>query len=172
MGTPYIGEIKMFAGNFAPEGWAFCMGQLLPISENDALFALIGTTYGGDGQNTFALPNLCGRVPVHMGQGPGISQYYQMGEMLGVEQVALTANQLASHQHSLAVTTAQASSNDPAGRMLAAAGAEVYGPLGNTVDMSSQGVGTGGGSQPHENMQPYLCINYIISLYGIFPSQT
>lgn len=172
MGSPYIGEIRMFGGSFGPNGWALCQGQLMAISENETLFNLIGTTYGGDGQETFALPNLCGRVPIHMGQGPGITQNYQIGEMAGVESVTLTVNQLAPHQNSLGIATAQASSNDPAGRVLAAAGAEVYGPDGGTVNMAAQGVGASGGSQPHENMQPYLVINYIISLYGVFPSQT
>lgn len=164
MAQPYIGEIRMFAGNFAPAGWQFCEGQLLPISENETLFQLIGTTYGGDGESTFALPDLRGRVPIHQGNG------FILAETGGAEEITLTVNQIPSHQHHLGVTTAQASSNDPTGKVLAASAAEVYGPAGATVNMHTNGIGTGGGSQPHDNMQPYLCINHIISLFGIFPS--
>jgi microcystin-dependent protein len=175
MGQPYIGEIRMFGGNFAPAGWMFCEGQLLPISENDAMFTLIGTTYGGDGEETFALPDLRGRLPIHQGTGPGLTNRV-LAEAAGVEAVTLTTQQIPSHTHAMLGSTNLATANEltdniPAS-MVAAGTQSAYGvdaPLGN-LDAST--VTPVGGSQPHDNFQPYLCVNFIISLFGIFPSQT
>lgn len=170
----------MFGGSFAPAGWAFCQGQLMPISENDALFVLLGTTYGGDGQSTFGLPDLRGRVPIHMGQGPGIMQSYQLGEAAGVESVTLTTQQIPAHNHpATAVTGTAANSAAPGGKVLAdealalaQATADLYLAFGGTQSaLAPNTIGPTGGSQPHDNMQPYLTLNYIISLYGVFPSQ-
>lgn len=165
MSVPYIGEIRMFAGNFAPEGWQFCAGQLLPISEYDALFNLIGTTYGGDGQFTFALPNLCGRVPVHPGTG------FTQGEAAGTETVTLIASQIPLHTHTLRANVGFGDSFSPADGVLAESkgGVPRYAPTGG-VPMSGQAVSVAGGSQPHANMMPSVAVNYIISLFGIFPS--
>lgn len=172
MAQPYVGEIRMFAGNFAPAGWAFCEGQTLPISENEVLFQLIGTTYGGDGEQTFNLPNLASRVPIHMGTGPD-GTTYEMGEMAGVESVTLTPQQIPSHNHALVATTAIATQSSPSGNLLAQSSAmDLYIEDVPNVALSPQSIGPAGGSQPHENMQPFLCINFIISLFGIFPSQT
>jgi microcystin-dependent protein len=170
---PYVGEIRMFAGNFPPVGWEFCWGQTLPISENDVLFQLIGTTYGGDGQETFALPDLRGRVPVHMGQGPGAGAYRQVGEMAGVEQVTLTPQQIPGHSH---VPVAGGSSGvraTPAGGVWAASPtARPYTDAAPDVALHPAALAPTGGSQPHDNMQPYLALDFIISLFGVFPSQT
>ena len=161
----------MFGGNFAPAGWMLCQGQLLPIAENETLFQLIGTTYGGDGQSTFALPNLSSRVPIHMGTGGGST--YVIGEAAGTENVTVTTPQLPLHTHSFLVSTQAAASTDPTGQTLAktATGQELYtlvqGPITN---MSPTALSQAGGNQPHENIQPYLAVNYIISLFGIFPS--
>jgi microcystin-dependent protein len=175
MSSPYIGEIRMFGGNFAPAGWAFCDGSLVAISQNDALFNLIGTTYGGDGQATFALPDLRGRLPLHQGQGTGLSNY-TLGETGGVEQVTLTVNQIPVHNHALnAASTGQVLS--PLNALPAVAtstqtGVEVYGPVAaNPTTFNNQTIAADGGSQPHSNFQPYLCVDFIISLFGIFPSQ-
>lgn len=173
MSSPYIGEIRMFAGNFAPVGWAFCNGAILPIDQNDALFNLIGTTYGGDGQTTFALPNLQSRVPVHVGPG------FALGQSGGVESVTLTTSQLPSHNHVVQSTTVAGDSFNPTGRVLANEG----GSGSNQVSLynnaptafqaiSPNTIGNAGGSQPHDNMVPFLGINFILSLFGIFPSQT
>lgn len=172
MPEPYVGEIRMFAGNFPPNGWAFCEGQTLPISENDVLFQLIGTTYGGDGEETFNLPNLASRIPIHMGTGPsGIT--YQIGEMAGTEQETLTTQQIPSHTHTLLGSAAAATTQQPENRMIATAQYQgYYDQMDNPVNMSAQAIGAAGGSQPHENTQPFLCINFIISLFGVFPSQT
>lgn len=172
MAQPYVGEIRMFGGNFAPAGWMMCEGQLLPISENETLFQLIGTTYGGDGQSTFALPDLRGRVPIHNGTGPdGIT--YQLAEQAGVEEVTLTVQQIPVHNHALLATTGLSDSASPNGRLLAeAAGPTLYIGDAPTVNMAASAISAVGGSQPHTNMQPYLCVTFIISLFGIFPSQT
>lgn len=167
MAQPYVGEIRMFGGNFAPAGWMFCEGQLLPISENETLFQLIGTTYGGDGESTFALPDLRGRLPVHQGNG------FILAETGGAEEITLTTQQIPIHNHALVA------SGDPADQISGANGilatpptlstyfaAAPDSPLNNTV------VTPVGGSQPHTNFQPYLCVNFIISLFGIFPSPT
>jgi microcystin-dependent protein len=171
MSQPYVGDIRIFGGNFAPVGWAFCDGRLLPISENETLFNLIGTVYGGDGQETFGLPDLRGRIPVHMGQGPGLSNYI-LGQMGGVENVTLTVNQIPNHNHSVGATGG-ATGTTPAGAVPAAvsAGARYYaGSPSSTVLMTNSGAA--GGSQPHDNMAPFLCVNFIIALFCVFPSET
>lgn len=166
MGQPYVGEIRMFAGNFAPQGWAFCAGQLLSISENETLFQLIGTTYGGDGQNTFGLPDLRSRIPIHQGSG------FLLAQTGGSESVTLTQNQMAAHTHALVASgdAAQLSAG-PDGSVIAAAGGTLlYSNAAPSVAMSPAGVGAAGGAQPHENVAPFLCVSFIISLFGIFPS--
>jgi microcystin-dependent protein len=175
MSNPYVGEIRMFGGSFAPAGWMFCDGQLLPISENETLFNLIGTTYGGDGQSTFALPDLRGRVPIHMGKNPTNSITYQIAEKAGEESVTLTVQQMTLHSHAFLGTTNQASAFAPSGQVPAVtqlASTTAYGTDNPLVALSSQAIGPAGGSQPHENLQPYLAINFIISLFGVFPTQT
>src|SRR5437868_3196235 len=167
MAQPYVGEIRMFAGNFAPAGWMFCEGQLLPISENETLFQLIGTTYGGDGQSTFALPDLRGRIPIHMGNG------FTLAETGGVETVTLTSAQLPTHTHELLATSSLASASGPADNVLAESTTlTAFNSSAPTVAMASGTGGSVGGSQPHDNFQPYLCLDFIISLFGIFPSPT
>jgi microcystin-dependent protein len=169
MSQPYVGEIRMFAGNFAPAGWMFCEGQLLPISENETLFQLIGTTYGGDGQATFALPDLRGRLPIHLGNGSALA------ETGGAEQVTLTTQQIPAHWHPLMATTGLASGTSPLNQVLASTQAATITPYGADapqVQLATSSVSTVGGSQPHSNFQPYLCVDFIISLFGIFPSQT
>lgn len=177
MGTPYIGEIRLFAGNFAPAGWALCNGQLLPISENDTLFNLIGTTYGGDGQNTFALPDLQGRLPVHAGG----TQNYTIGETGGVESVTLTTTQIPSHTHTPSVATGGAGGNSAtatSSTVLADANTtatnvyKTYNSADAQIALNATTIQSSGGSQPHDNIQPTLCISYIISLYGIYPTPT
>lgn len=165
MAQPYVGEIRMFAGNFAPAGWMFCEGQLLPISENETLFQLIGTTYGGDGQSTFALPDLRGRLPLHQGNG------FILAETGGAEEITLTVNQIPAHSHPMLATTAVANDAFPTNNVLAQTGTfDGYQSSPPTANMAPQAVAPVGGSQPHTNFQPYLCINFIISLFGIFPS--
>jgi microcystin-dependent protein len=172
MSDCYIGEIRMFGGNFAPVGWAFCDGSLLSIAQYDALFNLIGTTYGGDGQTTFALPDLRGRFPVHQGQGAGLSPR-TLGEMAGSESVTLQLTQIPSHNHIPVASTTAGNSNDPGGMYWASSASVpqyLPGDQANT-NMNTGAIGSTGGSQPHDNMQPYLVINFIISLEGIYPSQ-
>ena len=172
MPEPYVGEIRMFAGNFAPNGWMFCEGQTLPIAENEVLFQLIGTTYGGDGQETFNLPNLASRVPIHMGAGPD-GTTYQLGEMAGTEQDTLTVNQIPIHTHPLLASTAVGTSNTASGNVTSqSVSVKMYVAEQPTASMNPNAVSPAGGSQPHENCQPFLCINFIISLFGVFPSQT
>ena len=174
MGQPYVGEIRMFAGNFAPVGWMFCQGQLLPISEEETLFNLIGTTYGGDGQSTFALPDLRGRVPLHMGNPPSGGSFV-IGENGGVETVTLTQQQIPQHTHALQASNAVANAATPQSNLTGQAAAKLYHvlpPSTGPVFLNPQSVTSTGGSQPHQNMQPYLCVSFIISLFGIFPSQT
>jgi len=154
----------MFGGNFAPAGWMFCEGQLLPISENETLFNLIGTTYGGDGQSTFALPDLRGRVPIHMGNG------FILAETGGVETVTLTVQQIPVHTHSELATTGAGANSDPTNGVLSKPTGNIYNTVAtNQVNMGAQAIGPVGGSQPHSNFQPYLCVDFIISLFGIFP---
>jgi microcystin-dependent protein len=171
VGQPYVGEIRMFGGNFAPAGWAFCNGATLPISENDTLFTLIGTTYGGDGQETFQLPDLQGRLPLHAGKGSG--QTYQLGEKGGVESVTLSTQQIPNHTHTMLGTANPGQQSAPAGQVLArTTGSDIYVADNPFVPMSNQSISVVGGSQPHDNLQPYLCISFIISLFGVFPTQT
>ena len=169
MAQPYVGEIRMFAGNFAPAGWMFCEGQLLPISENETLFQLIGTTYGGDGQSTFALPDLRGRIPIHQGNG------FILAETGGAESIILTTNQIPAHNHAILGNSASGSGTSPSGAVLAR-NASVDGYSSDTSGgLSALNAGVilpTGGSQPHENMAPFLCVDFIISLFGIFPSPT
>ena len=162
----------MFGGSFPPAGWAFCNGQPIPISENDALFNLIGTTYGGDGQETFNLPNLQSRVPIHMGQGPGISQSYQLGEMAGTESVTLTTQQIPIHTHAALCSSVGGNSSNPAGGVSAFSDLTQYANAAPDVNMGNPPIQTTpqGGSQPHDNMIPFMVVSYIISLFGIYPS--
>src|SRR5262245_11485970 len=169
MAQPYVGEIRMFAGNFAPAGWMFCEGQLLPISEYETLFNLIGTTYGGDGQSTFALPDLRGRIPLHHGNG------FTLAETGGAEEITLTVSQIAAHAHPVLASQNVASSNSPSNRTFGPAstfGVSPYGSDAPKASLHPSVISSVGGSQPHTNFQPYLCVNFIISLFGIFPSQT
>ncbi len=167
MAQPYVGEIRMFAGNFPIAGWMFCEGQLLPISENETLFQLIGTTYGGDGQSTFALPDLRGRLPIHQGNG------FILAETGGAEGVTLTVNQIPAHGHPLFAAAVGGTASSPAGNLPASSfGVTPY--INDVPDGSfnAAAIAPVGGSQPHDNFQPYLCVNFIISLFGVFPSPT
>ena len=168
MAQPYVGEIRIFAGTFAPAGWAMCDGQQLPISENETLYQLIGTTYGGDGQSTFGLPDLRGRHPVH--QGINLTRSFTMGEMAGVEEVTLTSQQMPVHNHTFLTANVGGDAVTPAGN-LPAQSFNVKPYLNSDPDgnMNLSSISPTGGSQPHENRQPYLGLNFIISLYGIFP---
>jgi microcystin-dependent protein len=169
MSQPYVGEIRMFAGNFAPAGWMFCEGQLLPISEYETLFNLIGTTYGGDGQETFQLPDLRGRLPIHQGNG------FTLAETGGVETVTLTVPTIPAHSHPFLASSELSGQGTPASSVLAAisiTGSEIYAPAAGTNAMSPNTILSDGGSQPHDNFQPYLCISFILSLFGVFPSPT
>jgi len=172
MSNPYVGEIRIFAGNFAPVGWAFCDGSIVPISENETLFNLIGTTYGGDGQSTFALPDLRGRVPIHQGFGGGAS--YVIGELSGVETVTLTTNQIPGHSHvpQAAIGATGNPANSPANNVWSGWTGGQFTTQAPGVSMSAAAVGSAGGSQLHDNMPSFLAINFIISLFGIYPSQT
>lgn len=188
MAEPYIGQIIMFGGNFAIRGYALCNGQILPIAQNTALFSILGTTYGGNGQTTFALPNLQSRVPVHFGQGPGLSNY-QLGQLAGEENVTLTTTQMPAHNHAAVATGigasgTKATQQQPANGSVLARGVDsvgtavpiIYQPTGTATDVVLGGaptvtVGVQGGSQPHSNIQPYLALNYQIALEGIFPSR-
>ena len=175
MGQPYVGEIRMFAGNFPPNGWMFCEGATLPISENEVLFQLIGTTYGGDGEETFNLPNLASRVPIHMGTGPD-GTTYQIGEQAGTEQETLTTQQIPVHNHALLASNDPGTSANAENNLWCSSPSinwyfETGGAPGDT-NVNPATVSPIGGSQPHENTQPFLCINFIISLFGVFPSQT
>ena len=175
MAQPYVGEIRMFAGNFAPAGWQFCEGQLLPISENQTLFNLIGTTYGGDGQQTFALPDLRGRLPIHMGNG------FTLAQSGGAEEITLTVQQLPSHTHGpgggmsggVSAVSEPATGGDPTAMLPAKAEEAVYATPSGPANVLSlpNAIAPAGGSQPHANLQPFLCVDFIISLFGIFPSQ-
>lgn len=174
MSDPFVGEIKMFAGNFAPRGWAFCDGQLLAVSQNDALFSLFGTIYGGDGRTTFGLPDLRGRIPLHQGQGPGLSSR-KIGNKSGQEDVTLTTNQLPSHTHTMKASNSSGERATPSGSVLSRSNVvNIYrsSPAAATiVDMSAQAVSNTGGSQHHSNLMPFLCIHYIVALFGIYPSR-
>jgi microcystin-dependent protein len=173
MAEPYIGEIKIVAFNYAPKGWATCSGQTLSIQQNTALFSLLGTTYGGNGVQTFALPNLQSRVPVHFGQGPGLSDY-TLGQTGGAETVTLTSTQMPTHTHLLNGTTGTANKRPPAGHTFAADTASIanfYAAPANQLALAAPSVTTAGGSQPHANLQPYLAVLFCIALVGVFPSR-
>ncbi|HEV3198010.1 MAG TPA: tail fiber protein [Bryobacteraceae bacterium] len=174
MGSPFVGEVRLFGGNFAPNGWALCQGQLMSIAENPALFQLVGTTYGGDGQNTFGLPDLQGRVPVHQGTST-TGTNYAIGERAGTETVTLNINQIPVHNHLVSANAGGASASNPSGQVIASGQS---GPTWFSASAASpqeflaaSAVGQAGGSQPHDNMVPFLVVNFIISLFGIFPSQ-
>jgi len=170
MSTPFVGEIRMVGFNFAPVGWALCNGQLLAIAQNNVLFALIGTTYGGDGLNTFALPDLQGRIPVHMGNGPGLTPRI-IGELSGSENVTLTTSQLPAHTHAPQAHSANGSQSSPQNALWAGAPAASYSANPAAIAMNSTLIAATGGSQPHTNVMPFQAINFIISQFGIFPSQ-
>jgi microcystin-dependent protein len=167
MSQPFVGEIRLFAGNFAPAGWMFCEGQLLAISEFETLFNLIGTTYGGDGQATFQLPDLRGRLPIHQGNS------FTLAETGGVEEVTLTISQIPNHNHPFLATTNAGNQPSPVGFLPAANNVvKLYTNIAPATPMAPQSILSTGGSQPHTNFQPYLCVNFIISMFGVFPSQT
>ncbi|ADO76133.1 phage tail protein [Stigmatella aurantiaca] len=175
MAEPFLGEIRMFGGNFAPTGWAFCNGQILSIAQNQALFSLLGTTYGGNGQTTFALPDLRGRVPMHWGSGPGLTTR-TLGEAAGTETVTLLQTQMPTHTHAATASAQPGNSTEPTGTFWAAAvdgnsqQVSAYGTQPSTT-LNPQAIGIAGGNQPHNNMQPYLCVTFIIALQGIYPSR-
>jgi len=170
MAQPYVGELRIFAGNFAPAGWQFCEGQLMPISENETLFQLIGTTYGGDGQSTFALPDLRGRVPIHQGTGGGVS--YTLAQTGGAEEVTLSISQIPSHSHPMLGASGNGAQANPKNNVLASSTlVKLYSGEAPDTAMAATSITAIGGNLPHTNFQPYLCVNYIISLFGIFPSQ-
>ena len=171
MSSPYVGEIRMFAGNFAPVGWMLCQGQTLPISQYTTLFQLIGTTYGGDGVSTFNLPNLSSRVPMHQGTGP-FGNSYVLGQMAGEESVTLITQQIPSHTHTMLCTASSSNSPAPAGAFCGATGSSAYAAAAPNASMNVASVSSTGNNQPHDNVMPYLAINFIISLFGVFPSQT
>ena len=173
MAEPFLAEIRIFAGNFAPRGWAFCNGQLLPISQNTALFSLIGTIYGGDGRSTTALPNLQGRAPMQPGRGPGLTQR-RLGERGGVETVTLTEAQMTNHNHNVQASSSPGEDFSPVDANLArSVSGQIYtNTATNPVPMADQAIGYSGGSQAHNNMQPYLTLNYIIALVGLYPSRS
>ena len=171
MSEPFLAEIRIMSFGFPPKGWALCNGQLLPINQNQALFSLLGTTYGGNGTTTFALPDLRSRVPVHQGQGPGLSSYAE-GQAGGMETVTLAAAQMPQHTHPVTASGSAATSDNPAGRTLARPASHIYHPEpGQHAVMNANMLGEAGGSQPHENIQPYLTVIFCIALAGIFPAQ-
>lgn len=170
MSEPFIGEVKIVAFNFPPKGWAFCNGQVLSIAQNQALFSILGTTYGGNGQSNFALPNLQSRVPAHWGQGPGRNPV-TLGEAAGVEAVSLTQSELPGHQHLVSAATTAGNNVNPASDLLAG-GTNIYAAGTPTTTLTPEAVGAAGQNQPHPNIQPYLVLNYIIALVGIYPSRT
>ncbi|MDR3386536.1 MAG: tail fiber protein [Rudaea sp.] len=172
MSQPFVGEIRMFGFNFAPQGWHVCDGSLMSISQNNALFALIGTTYGGDGQNTFGLPDFRGRIPIHQGTGLGLSPYV-MGQIAGTENVTLLANQIAPHTHALSAATNGTRTKAPGSDYLGSGEADIYNrdATAALASLANATIGGGGSNLPHANMQPVLCVNFSISLFGIFPSR-
>lgn len=169
MSDPFVGEIRMFSGNFAPRGWAFCDGQLLPIAQNTALFSLLGTMYGGDGRSTFALPDLRGRLPMGVGQGPGLSWRVQ-GETTGSETVTLLTSEIPPHSHTLNASSGTADRESPANAAFAEGDEDNYAAPSSTVEMAPTTVS--GGNLPHNNLQPYLVCSFIIALQGVFPPRT
>ena len=181
MADPFVAEIRIFPFNFAPKGWAFCDGQLLPLSQNTALFSLLGTTYGGNGKSNFALPNMQGNAPMHPGQGPGLS-LHDLGETGGSETVSLLESEIPSHSHSLAATSNQATSASPAGNTFAkgfwdtgqgqTGAVNLYSTQAPTVQLADTAIAPAGGDQPHNNMMPYLTLSFCIALQGVFPPRT
>ncbi|MCP4306838.1 MAG: phage tail protein [bacterium] len=170
MADPFVGEIRMFAGSFAPPGWAFCDGQLLAVSQNDALFSLFGTIYGGDGRTTFGLPDLRGRVPIHAGSGPGLSPR-QLGSSAGAETETVTLPSLTAHSHAYQASAHLADEAHPTGNVLAQpTAASPYFPAAPSVGMATSAVGDVGGNQSHQNLMPFLCVNFIVALLGVYPS--
>ena len=170
MSTPFIGTVRMFGGNFAPIGHALCNGQIMAISQNSALFALIGTTYGGDGQVTFGLPDLRGRVPIHQGQGSGLSNYV-IGQVSGTESVTLISSQMPTHTHPMTANSNNGDTSSPTNNFFAASGSSIYSNAVPNAPMNPQSTSLAGGNQPHDNMLPFQVINFIIALEGIFPTQ-
>jgi len=174
MTEPFIGEIRMFAGNFAPRNWALCDGQLIPVSQNEALFSLINTYYGGDGRTTLGLPDLRGRLPMHYGTGPGLSTR-NIGQRFGYEKILLTSDQIPAHSHKLMASNADANNDIPVGRTLATPSVGAYGPKSATstknVTLADSAVSKTGGNQSHYNLMPSLCVNFIIALKGTYPSR-
>ena len=173
MSEPFIAEIRMFASNFAPRNWAFCNGQLLPIAQNTALFSLVGTTYGGDGRTNFGLPDLQGRAPIHVGQAPGLTSR-RLGETGGASTQTLTVQQMPSHSHMLKSSPDPADTLDPGGNLLAESSPlkdQQFNTAGLTASMHSESIGPMGGNQPHNNLPPYLAVNFIIALTGYYPSR-
>ena len=169
---PFLGEIRIFGGTFAPRGWALCNGQLLPINQNQVLFSLLGTTYGGDGRTTFALPDLRGRAPAHQGQGSGLSPL-ALGQAIGAESVAIIGSQVPVHTHTPAASTAAADQSDPTGNVWANGGEDAYTTnLTGAVRLDASAIGSAGGNAPHENRPPFLGLSFIIALQGIYPSRT
>lgn len=173
MSDNFLAEIRIFGFNFAPTGWALCNGQLMPISQNTALFALLGTIYGGDGKSTFALPDLMGAVPMHPGQGQGLS-LRQLGEQGGSESVTLLRSEMPAHAHQIQGDSGFANSTDPAGKLFGRpfGGGNMYKTSGTNVPLSNEAIAPAGGSLPHNNMQPYLTLNFCIALQGIFPPRS
>lgn len=170
---PFVAEIRVFPFNFAPKGWAFCDGQLLPLSQNTALFSLLGTTYGGDGKSNFALPNMQGNAPMHPGQGPGLS-LHDLGETGGSETVTLLESEIPAHAHTVAASQADGNTGSPAGQLVASGvGINMYAPAtGATTQLNPSAVAPAGGDQPHNNRQPYLTLNFCIALQGVYPPRT
>lgn len=170
MTQPFLAEIRIFTGNFAPRGWLFCHGQLLSIAQNTALFALVGTTYGGNGQTTFGIPDLRGRTPIGVGNGPGLTPRV-LGEMSGIETVTLNSTQIPQHTHALNASSSAPTTNTPSGSLLPTGSSRIYAQGSPSTQLAPSSIGLAGGSQPHENMQPFLAVNYIIATQGIFPSR-
>jgi microcystin-dependent protein len=177
MSEPFVAEIRIFCGNFPPKGWALCNGQLLPISQNTALFSLLGTTYGGDGKSNFALPNLQGAFPMHPGQGPGLT-LRNLGEAAGAGTVTLVTSEMPAHTHAPSASADAAASTSPVPGvngppvMLAPTSVPVYGALTEPTSLADAAIGPVGGDQPHENHQPYLALNFIIALQGVYPPRS
>jgi microcystin-dependent protein len=170
--NPFVAEIRIFGFNFAPKGWAFCDGQIMPISQNTALFSLLGTTYGGDGKSNFALPNLQGSVPMHPGQGPGLS-LHNLGETGGSDTVTLLESEMPTHSHTMTASGQDATVNGPSGQLVAnGIGVGMYAAPGPLVALDVQAVAVNGGDRPHNNLQPYLTLNYCVALQGVYPPRT
>jgi len=170
MVTPYVGEIRMFGGNFAPVGWQWCNGNLVSISEYEVLYQLIGTTYGGNGTTNFGLPDLRGRVPLHMGTGAGGT--YILGQPSGTETVTLASSQMPQHNHTYNASLTQGNQSNPTNEVIASGGLLIYKADPTTVQLSNTAIGFAGGNQPHENIQPFQCLNYIIAMFGVYPQQS